>query len=391
MNTMSEFWGFPRWDGNVGIRNHLLILPTIQYVNYPAQRIASSLAGAISLENVYGYSQLGSDAKQTASTLEGFALNPNVGACIIIGLDCEQVNGEEIAQKAALSGKEVEYVNMNREDCLEVAIAKAIKYGVMMSQKLSGQKRSLLGVEHLILSLECGGSDSWSGLSANPVLGECSDILISFGATAILSETQEMIGAEHLFATRAVDREVGERFLNIVRYREQESIEGGVDISSVNPSPGNKEGGLTTIEEKSLGCLQKGGTQAHLVEVLDYAQRPSKRGLIFMDTPGDDVESITGMTAGGSQICIFTTGRGSCVGCPIVPVIKVSSNTPMYEQMKDNIDFNAGVVADGTKTITQSGRELYELMLRVCSGEATKSEILRCDSNFSITRTGITL
>jgi altronate dehydratase large subunit len=391
MESSEIFYGYARNDGSLGVRNYLLILPVVQCVNEAARRASSQLSGSVTLETAYGCSQLGADAEQTFRTIRGFARNPNIGACVILGSSCAQIDGEAIASEAALDGRDVEYVNADNFPSLERAVAEIVHTGLPMALKLSSQRRTEAGVGAITLGLECGGSDAWSGLSANPATGECSDILISRGGTAVLSETQEMIGAEHIFAKRAASGGVREAFLRVVRYRELESIEGGVDISSVNPSPGNKVGGLTTLEEKSLGCLLKGGTKAPLVEVVDYAEAPTKRGLVFMDTPGDDVESITGMVAGGCQVVIFTTGRGACTGSPIAPVIKVASNTDVFRKMEDNIDFNAGSIVDGLSTIEEAGLALFDKMLRVCGGEATKSEILGCCGTFAITRAGITL
>ena len=388
---MSNIYGYRRKDSRVGIRNHLLILPLVQCVNFIAQRISAQIPGSVTIFNAYGCSQVGSDTCQTQRTLSGFACNPNVGACLLIGLGCEDIDCEDMASSISTTGKIVDFIRADHYSSVEEVIDQGLILCRKMQKDLSKEEKELFSVENLILGLECGGSDSWSGFSANPATGICSDILISCGGTAVLSETQEMIGAEKIFAKKAINKTVQDAFLEKVNTREKESIEGGVDIASVNPSPGNKVGGLTTIEEKSLGCMQKGGTRARLVEVIDYAFCPSKKGLVFMDTPGDDVESITGMVAGGCQIIIFTTGRGTSVGNPIVPVIKVASNTEVYESMKCNIDFNAGEIVDGTSDIESIGKDLYAKLISVCNGEMTKSEILTCCSNFSITRTGITL
>jgi altronate dehydratase large subunit len=382
--------GYVRNDGTVGTRNHLLILPMVQCANETARRIALQLDGSAIVESAYGCSQIGSDEAQTLRTISGFAHNPNAGAVILVGLKCG-IDGKKIYESTSAAGKDCFCVNLDEFASEEEAVSQAVKRGLSIAQKLSSEKRTETDLSNLILGLECGGSDAWSGLSANPVTGECSDLLIEAGGSVILSETQEMIGAEHFFAAKAETAGIREKFLDVVALRERESIEWGVDISSVNPGPGNKAGGLTTIEEKSLGCMQKGGTRAKLAEVLYYAERPAKRGLIFMDTPGDDIESITGMVAGGCQAVIFTTGRGNCVGNPIVPVIKVSSNTPMFEHMRDNIDFNAGAVVDGKSTIASSGALLFSTLLRICGGEMTKSELLGFCNDFAITRTGITL
>jgi altronate dehydratase large subunit len=266
--------------------------------------------------------------------------------------------------------------------------ARGVRIGREMLAEMSLLRREEQPISKLILGLECGGSDAWSGLSANPVVGNASDRLIRAGGTSILSETQEMIGAEHLLAKRAA-HDVAERLFAVVRRAEAGALSDGVDIRLANPTPGNRQGGLTTLEEKSLGCISKAGVEAPLLEVLDYAERPTRRGLIFMDTPGHDIESITGMVAGGAQVIFFTTGRGTCTGCPIAPVIKVCSNTPTFERMRDNMDVDAGPIVAGTQTIDKIGGELFEEMLCVCSGKSTKSEDLGYGS-FAINRIGPT-
>lgn len=386
-----EFNGYIRSNGTVGVRNHLLVLPLVKCVNYITNKIISNLRMGVTLETAYGCCQIGTDAAQTFRTILGFAVNPNVGACLVVGCNCADIDGNDLVKSALAKGVRVSFLNIDDFNNEELAILAGIEICSQMLSDMMKIERRPVPVKYLQLGLECGGSDAWSGFSANPTTGECSDLLISHGGTAILSETQEMIGAEQLFATRAIDSHVRDTFIEIVKMREQESIDGGVDIASVNPSPGNKTGGLSTLEEKSLGCMQKGGRMAKLMEVVDYAQKPIKRGLIFMDTPGDDVESITGMVAGGCQLVVFTTGRGTCVGNPIAPVIKVASNTPMYNKMRNNIDFNAGLINEGKENIKQCGTSLFKKMVSVASGELTKSELLECCCNFSITRTGLTL
>lgn len=385
-----NFMGYKRNDGQVGIRNHLLIMPLVQCVNAITEEIANYVENAVTFCTGYGCCQIGTDAEQTRNTMIGFAKNPNVGACIIVGMTCSDIDGNEIVDILS-KYKPIHYLELHDDDDPEELIKDGCEKAKNMLQTLNNAKRSECSLDSILLGLECGGSDTWSGFSANPVTGICSDLLIAERGSAILSESQEMIGAEHLFAEKATNEYIKQRFINIIKLREQESINGGVDIASVNPSPGNKVGGLTTLEEKSLGCIQKGGQNSPLVEVVNYAVKPSKSGLIFMDTPGDDAESITGLVAGGCQAIIFTTGRGTAVGCPIAPVIKVSSNTRLYNNMKDNIDFDAGTVIDGKSSINDLGQDLFRMLVNVCNGKLTKAELLSCNSTFSITRTGITL
>ncbi|MDR1048923.1 MAG: UxaA family hydrolase [Synergistaceae bacterium] len=383
--------GYVRPDGSVGVRNFLLVLPSVVCANDTAVRIAAQLSGAVSVTHQHGCAQLPADAAQTRRTLAGFAANPNVAACIVVGLGCETIQAEDVARDAAglAPGKPVAALCIQDEGGTLDTIGKGVKIGRGMLAEISLLRREEQPLSKLILGLECGGSDAWSGLSANPAVGDASDRLIRAGGTSILSETQEMIGAEHLLAERAVDPEVAERLLFIVRRAEEGALSGGVDIRLANPTPGNRKGGLSTLEEKSLGCLSKAGLEAPLLEVLDYAERPSKRGLVVMDTPGHDIESITGMAAGGAQVFFFTTGRGTCTGCPIAPVIKICSNTPAFERMRDNMDIDAGPVVTGEKTISEAGEALFGEMLAVAGGKSTKSEELGYGS-FAVNRIGPT-
>ncbi|MGL5514165.1 MAG: UxaA family hydrolase, partial [Sporomusa sp.] len=246
-----------------------------------------------------------------------------------------------------------------------------------------------IDVSELILGTECGGSDACSGLAANPSLGAASDLLVDAGGTSILAETPELIGAEHIIAGRAVDEDVAKRCYAVIKACEDSAKAMGVDMRGGNPTPGNIEGGLSSIEEKSLGCVYKGGSRP-LQDVIGWAEKITKKGLIYMDTPGNDIEQLTGMVAGGCHICVFTTGRGTPTGSPIAPTIKVSSNTPMYEKMKDNMDINAGTVITGEETVQQVGQRIFDEMLEVASGKITRAEALG-HNDFGIRRIGPTM
>jgi altronate dehydratase large subunit len=382
--------GYTRPDGGVGVRNHLLVLPSVVCASDVAARIALQLNGAVYVTHQHGCAQLPSDSAQTKRTLVGFGANPNVAACIVVGLGCETIQAKDVADEIAkMTAKPVVYLSIQEEGGTLNAIARGVRIGREMLAELSLMRREEHPISKLILGLECGGSDAWSGLSANPAVGNASDRLIRAGGTSILSETQEMIGAEHLLARRAASPEVAERLFAVVRRAEEGALADGVDIRLANPTPGNRQGGLTTLEEKSLGCISKAGLEAPLQEILGFSERPTRRGLIFMDTPGHDIESITGMVAGGAQVIFFTTGRGTCTGCPIAPVIKVCSNSPTFERMRDNMDADAGPIIEGKKTIDEIGGELFDEMLKVASGRSTKSEDLGYGS-FAINRIGPT-
>ncbi|MDR1742160.1 MAG: UxaA family hydrolase [Synergistaceae bacterium] len=390
---MSTFWGYVRADGlgeRVGIRNHLLVMPSVVCANDTAVRVALQLSGAVYVTHQHGCAQLPPDAAQTLRTLAGFGANPNVGACIVVGLGCETVRAEDVAAEIErLSpSKPVFCLSIQESGGTIAAIERGVRAGREMLAAMSEMRREERPLSDLVLGLECGGSDAWSGLSANPAVGWASDRLVKAGGTSILSESQEMIGAEHLLAARAVSPDVGARLVAVVRRAEEGAMSFGVDIRGSNPTQGNMQGGLTTLEEKSLGCIAKGGT-APLLEVLDFAERPTKRGLVVMDTPGHDIESITGMVAGGAQAIFFTTGRGTCTGCPVAPVIKVCSNTPTFERMRDNMDVDAGSIISGSRSIPEVGDALFEELLRVANGKSTKSEDLGYGS-FAINRIGPT-
>jgi altronate hydrolase len=256
--------------------------------------------------------------------------------------------------------------------------AKTIRRGIAMIEEMlpraNDVRREPVPASHLVVGLQCGGSDGYSGITANPALGAAVDLLVRHGGTAILSETPEVYGAEHLLTRRAVSREVGEKLVSRIAWWEEYTAREKMEMNN-NPSPGNKAGGLTTILEKSLGAVAKGGT-TNLVDVVEYAEPVAAKGFVFMDTPGYDPVSATGQVAGGANLVCFTTGRGSVYGCKPSPSIKLATNTPLYERMTDDMDVNCGEIVDGTVTVQQKGREIFELILRVASGEKSKSEEL---------------
>ena len=320
----------------------------------------------------------------------GFGKNPNVGAVLIVSLGCEGIQAAPVEKELSATGKPAESVIIQEHGGTLGALQAGVRIASRMAIELSAIPKVEFDISNLILGLECGGSDPTSGIAANPVLGVCSDLLIAEGGSSILSETTEMIGAEHLLAEKAVTPEIAEAFLNMVRRTEQRAIDMGNDLRGSQPTPGNIEGGITTIEEKSLGCIYKAGNSP-LVGTLEYGEMmpSSPKGLYFMDTPGEDIDSITGMVAGGAQIIVFTSGRGTPTGCPIAPVIKLTGNYDTYHKMTDNIDFNAGRVITGEASIEELGKELFENMIQVCNGRMTKAESLG-HQEFGIFRIGYT-
>ncbi len=331
---------------------------------------------------------LGVDLEQFRRTLVGIANHPNVGAVLVAGLGCEQIDAPSLAREMTRGGKAAEAVVI--QDCggVQGAVRRGLQAVREMQEVLAGEKRVACPVSELIMATECGGSDFSSGLTANPAVGFVSDRLIELGGAVILSETAEIIGAEHLLAARAINRGVARGIQRIVERVEENARRGGGDIRGANPSPGNIRGGITTIEEKSLGCIYKAGTKP-VQGVVEYAESIGGKGLWIMDTPGQDVESITGMVAGGAQIVVFSTGLGTPVGCPIAPVIKITGNPETARNMRSHIDINAGVILKGRGTIEGVGERIFRLLMEVASGRRTKAERLgHCE--LAINRIGVT-
>jgi altronate dehydratase large subunit len=383
-----KFMGYRRPDGRVGVRNHVLILPTITCATQAAKQITELVQGTVSFIHQHGCAQVGVDYEQTFRTYVGLGKNPNVYGVIVMGLGCETHQARSIAEEIAKSGKPVEVVSIQDHGGTLMAIAQGAKIAAQMVQDASTLMREPCDFSELIVGTECGGSDACSGISANPAVGVVSDLIVDHGGTAILAETTELIGAEHLLANRAVDDRVAKRVYEVIQAMENRAILMGVDIRTGNPSPGNIKGGLSSLEEKSLGAAAKAGSRP-LQELIDYAQTPTKKGLVWMDTPGHDIEQLTGMVAGGAQVVLFTSGRGTPTGSPIAPVIKIATNTAMFERMRDNMDVNAGTIIDGVETIEEVGKRIFEEIASVASGKLTKAEILK-QHDFGIWRIGPT-
>jgi altronate hydrolase len=378
------FMGYAREDGRVGTRNYIAVVAASNCAAHTAELIAASFEHETLPPNVDGVAAfphgegcghtIGPDTEQLQRTLAGVLNHPNVAAAIILGLGCEvnQIDhylGQGTARTDRLVGMTLQSSGGTRAtvDAARKAIA-----GLM--DRASAEKRVETPASKIVLGLNCGGSDSFSGITANPALGVCCDQLAAAGGTAVLAETTEIFGAEHLLVRRARNRQVAEKLLGFIAgYKSYLKRFGG--SFDDNPSPGNKEGGLTNILEKSLGAVAKAGTSP-LMDVVDYAERIASPGFVFMNTPGYDPVSLTGLAAGGVNLIAFTTGRGSAIGFPTIPVIKIASNSAMYRRMRDNMDVNAGRIADGDSTVAEVGREIFDLMLRVASGEKTSSERL---------------
>ncbi|MEW6624482.1 MAG: UxaA family hydrolase [Bacillota bacterium] len=384
-----ELSGYMRSNGQVGVRNHLAVISSTVCANRVVQGIAAQIPGVVPILHQHGCAQLGVDREQTARILAGMGSNPNAGAVLVVGLGCESLGADLIASEIDKTIKPVEYLVIQKEGGVNKSIQKGSRLAAKLLADLSQVSRQTIYFEDLIIGTECGGSDAASGLTANPATGLVADKVVEKGGTVILSETTELIGAEHLLAKRALNLKIKKRILEIVRRMEEKAVAMGVDIRSGNPTPGNMEGGITTLEEKSLGCIRKGG-HSPVMEVLDYGEPPKKKGLVIMDTPGHDIESMVGMAAGGCQVIIFTTGRGTPAGCPLVPVIKVSSTSGCFNNMEDSIDINAGLVLEGKETLAGVAERLYAELEQVVCGKLTKSELMG-HFEFAINRIGPTM
>lgn len=366
---------YKRPDGKYGIRNKVLILPTVGCANETSRIIAQQVNGAVSIVNRKGCGQIGTGIEMMRRTLIGLSANPNVFGTILVGLGCETTQPYKLYEEIKkISNKPIEVITIQDEGGTLRAIEKGVKLARKMAEDMSKLKREETDISNILLATNCGGSDATSGLSANPALGYCSDMLIKEGGSVLLGETTELIGTEHILAARAKDEKVKNNILSIIKGLENEFIKAGVDIRGANPSPGNMKGGLSTLEEKALGGISKGGTTT-INEVVPYSAIPKSKGLIIMDTPGYDIESVTGMTSGGAQVCIFTTGRGTPIGNPLIPVIKITGNRNTYENMMDNMDLDVSAIIRGEKSISECGEMIFNELVDVCNGKYTKAEL----------------
>lgn len=389
VETPATFLGIVRSDGRVATRNYVAILSSVNCSATVSRAIADhfrrdvhpdALAGFPNVDGVIALTHgtgcgmdMGDGLKVLRRTLAGYARHPNVGAAIFVGLGCETNQITSLFGAESLSDNDlVRSYNMQDVGGTAKAIARGVELVKEMLPLANRVTRVPVAASHLMLGLQCGGSDGYSGITANPALGNAVDRLVAHGGTAILSETPEIYGAEHLLTRRAVSREVGEKLIARIKWWEDYTARNHGEMNN-NPSPGNKAGGLTTILEKSLGAVAKGGT-TNLVDVFEYAQPVSAKGFVYMDTPGYDPVSATGQVAGGANMIVFTTGRGSAYGCAPSPSLKLSTNSELWQRQEEDIDLNCGEIADGAATIESIGEQLFGLILATASGTKTKSE-----------------
>ena len=383
----ASFLGIVRQDGRVATRNYIGILTSVNCSATVARMVAehfrnrldafANVDGVVALTHKTGCGMAseGEGMEVLRRTMAGYARHPNFFAVQVIGLGCEanQINNLLSTQQLKRDEKLHAYTIQEKG-----GTSKAVREGIARIQAILPEAnkatREAVPASHLMLGLQCGGSDGYSGISANPALGAAVDLLVRHGGTAILSETPEIYGAEHLLTRRAVSREVGEKLIRRIKWWEDYTARNRMEMNN-NPSPGNKAGGLTTILEKSLGAVAKGGTTS-LVDVFEYAEPVTARGFVYMDTPGYDPVSATGQVAGGANMICFTTGRGSAYGCKPAPSLKLATNTALFVHQEEDMDFNCGTIIDGSETIAQAGERFFELVLRTASGDKTKSEQL---------------
>ena len=385
----ATFLGYRRPDGRVGTRNYVGIVTSVNCSASAARQIAREAEKRGLLEqypNVDGIVPIvhgagcciGTDDEafgKLQRTIWGFARHPNFASVMMLGLGCE---ANQIPLMLEVYGspppEQFRYTTLQQEGGTRKSVEQGLVWLEEMLAYANQQRREPVPVSELTVALQCGGSDGYSGITANPALGVAVDLLVRNGGTAALAETPEIYGAEHLLTRRAATREVGEKLVGLIRWWEDYAAKNGSSMNN-NPTPGNKAGGLTTILEKSLGAVSKGGT-SNLAGVYRYGEQITTKGLVFVDSPGYDPVSITGEVASGCNLVCFTTGRGSCYGNKPAPSIKLASNTPMFERMVEDMDLNCGTIVDGEETVEEAGARIFETMLRVASGERTKSEAL---------------
>lgn len=379
-----EFMGYVRPDGKVGSRNYVAVIPSVTCANDVAQAICHQVQGTVSYLHHQGCCQMPPDLERVTDTLINLGLSPNVAAVLIVALGCEGTDYERMYEEFSSFGKPVELIRIQELGGVSNAIRDGIDAARRLVIEVSGTQRQPVSVSEIVLSIKCGASDTTSGMASNCVIGYVADKLVDLGATVVFGETTEFLGGEHLLARRAVNEEVRDRIYQIVNEMEARAKSIGCDMRKGQPTPGNIAGGLSSIEEKSLGAIVKSGTRP-IQGVLDYPVRiTTQKGLWIKDTPGREPEILTGMAATGAQIMLFSTGRGAPQGFPSMPVVKICGNPNTYAHMENDMDLNAGLIITGDKTIEQVGEEAFQKMLHVLSGEMTKNETIQYFSAIDI-------
>jgi len=369
---MKTFLGYRRENGSVGVRNWVAVVSVMDNCNPVTRTISQAVGGTIPVTTLFVRGQFGADLDFAYESIAALGRNPNIASVLLVGL--EESSTEEVASRIRSAGKAVETVHLQPHGTIH-CIAEGTRKALKLAIEASRLRRETCPVSELVVGVECGGSDTTSGLSCNPTIGRMADQIIAEGGTVIISETSEFIGAEHLFAARAIDESVRASFVDAVHNMENLALARGVDMRDSQPSPDNKRGGLTTVEEKALGAMAKAGSSP-LVGVLRYGEAPQRKGLHFMDAPAAAVENLTGLAAAGCQLTFFGTGVGNPIGNMVAPTVKVCGNIQTLQTMADNIDFDAsGILEQGMK-ISQVGDELFQYAMDVASGTRLASELL---------------
>lgn len=381
------FMGYRRQDGKYGARNLVAVIPSVVCANDVAQAVCRQVQGTVGYFHHQGCCQLPIDLKRVTDTLSNLGQSPNVGAALVVSLGCEGTDHARMVEEISATGKPVEIIHIQELGGTARAIQAGIDAAQRLVQKISGQQREPADISNVVMAIKCGASDTTSGMASNCVIGYVADKLVDLGATVVFGETTEFLGGEHILARRAVggeDGPVGRKIYEIVEQMEARAKSIGEDMRGGQPTPGNIAGGLSSIEEKSLGAIVKSGHRP-IQGVLEYCDRiEGRKGLWIKDTPGREPEILTGMAATGAQFMMFSTGRGAPQGFPSMPVIKICGNPNTYERMRYDMDLNAGRIILGEKTIEEVGEEAFALMLRVLSGEMTKNEALGYFSSIDV-------
>lgn len=379
-----KWYGYRRPDGSVGSRNYVAIIPSVTCANDVANAIAHEVQGTVVYLHHQGCCQLPPDLDRVTETLISLGKSPNVGAVLIVSLGCEGTDHERMYKELKATGKPVEIIHIQELG----GVSKAIQAGTDIARKLvieiSGMQRTEADMSEIVMAIKCGASDTTSGMASNCVIGYVADHLVDLGATVVFGETTEFLGGEHLLARRAVNKQVADKIYEIVNNMETRAKSVGCDMRRGQPTPGNIAGGLSSIEEKSLGAIVKSGSRP-IQGVLEYPEHvTTQKGLWIKDTPGREPEILTGMAATGAQFMCFSTGRGAPQGFPSMPVIKICGNPNTYERMQNDMDLNAGLIITGEKTIEQVGEEAIAKLVRVLNGEMTKNEAIQYFSAIDI-------
>jgi len=368
------FSGYRRSNGRVGTRNYVGIISTVVCANEVTDSISRQVNGTTSFTHQQGCCQTPVDIKRVTDTLIGLGSNPNLHSVLLVSLGCESIDVDEVRSKIEETGKRVEKIIIQEIGGAARSIAEGILKAQEMVNEASKWKRVECSIEELVLGLKCGSSDSTSGLSSNPALGVASDKLVENGGTSIIGEVTEFIGAEHIISKHGINKEVEQKIIKFVNQMEERAKSAGGDIRGGQPTGGNIKGGLTTIEEKSLGAIAKAGN-ASIQAVYEYGVTPETKGLVVMDSPGREPEILTGLAAAGATVIGFTTGRGAPQGFPFVPVIKITGNKNTMIKLRDHMDLDVSAVIEGNSSIEEAGNLIFNKILQVASGEKTKAEI----------------